>query len=364
MKRSWESGGPAFLAILLVLVVELLSVFTNVYWQYEANFEVISNTWLFLVAIFGFFYWGMPSKDNSSVKQGSILGNIMIPIIAFLMNIDVFGHTIHLEHLLRDLWGWHFGWLICFVIQVLCLTELGKKILELLQKIGHALIDAARVSKNIILSILKINKVILVGILFWIAYIIAQIYYRGAEEVFEGANFCWKSIQCLTVYFFAYILLSNIRLIGKKIKDAISDLKGKKIFWGLAVAVFVVVINLFPSILQTIGICLLILLMLLCLPFLLLGGIIKAGRWLKNSNPKVNKMYSKIFGTKSINLKDLGIFLIAFWVIPLTVLCATTMFRLKENPEIIPNDLGDVATWLALINEVVNVCENFLNFFF
>ena len=45
---------------------------------------------------------------------------------AFLMNINVFEHKIRQEQILNDLWSCHLDWIICTILQLLFLLNLGK----------------------------------------------------------------------------------------------------------------------------------------------------------------------------------------------------------------------------------------------
>lgn len=83
--------------------------------------EFISNVAMVAVAVKAFFSSGEFSMLGGG-KLRNTLENLTIPVLAFFMNIGVFGYIIRWDHLLEDLWGWHSWWMFCAVIQILFLS--------------------------------------------------------------------------------------------------------------------------------------------------------------------------------------------------------------------------------------------------
>ena len=65
MWMKWKNGIPAFLAALIILVVQAVNILGRVPQQHRVNFEIMSNAFMLIVAVVSFFWIGLPSKGSS-----------------------------------------------------------------------------------------------------------------------------------------------------------------------------------------------------------------------------------------------------------------------------------------------------------
>ena len=124
---NWRKrdGCLAFSAVLALLVVEALrlrGVIPNV-----VEVEIICNIVMLAIAIAGLFFLGHPPEKKI---VSCVLGNMVVSLMATIMNIDVFGHAIRLTHLVEDLLSWHALWIGFAVLQLLVLSSSGKLLLK------------------------------------------------------------------------------------------------------------------------------------------------------------------------------------------------------------------------------------------
>lgn len=273
MERLKKSS-PAFFAILIFSIVELADLSGLVPAQQRGHFEEISNGAMIAVFVAGLFMVGLPFKANSNTQAGRdekafvILGNLAVSFIAFPMNISVFGHTLRREQLLADLWGWHLFWLICAAIQILLLSALGKRLLngmEVLinaaQKLLNAiqvLLEEMREFGRWLKRLIKGNKAIYAIFLCWLIYLGIQIHIKGIAAVFFDPNIFWNSIWLWTA---AMIILSLVRIMPLfllKCKEALQEMSGRKVLAAVVAITFIALAGVFPIILKTIAILVLI----------------------------------------------------------------------------------------------------------
>lgn len=222
-----------------VVLLSTASVVALLNWQGIAlskYIELFSNIAMFAVAAKGFFALGQPST-LSGKKLRNTLGNLTVSALAFFMNISVFGHIIRWNHLSDDLWGWHTGWIICAMIQMLFLSgfaqcvrrqvlklpNLGKTVKNQLKKIFSALVNTVkRHDKGVLL-------IFLIGTVLWTIYLGSQISGNGVQATFSDVGILCGSILLLLVWTFVGILLYVTPAICQKFKWAIFGMNGKKI---------------------------------------------------------------------------------------------------------------------------------------
>lgn len=195
--------------------------------------ELFSNIAMFAVAAKGFFALGQPST-LSGKRLRNTLGNLTVSALAFFMNISVFGHIIRWEYLPDDLWGWHTGWIICAVIQMLFLSGFAQyvrnqvhifltTVKNQLRRIASALIKSVKLcDKGVLLFFL-------IGTILWATYLGSQIFSRGVQAVFSDVGTLCGSVLLLLVWVLVGILLYITPAICKKSKWAIFGMNGKKI---------------------------------------------------------------------------------------------------------------------------------------
>ena len=354
MKQGCKNGSPAFFAILVLFIVEIINISGTVPLPQKNNFEAMSNFTMFTVALAGFFVLGLPSRKNRCGDWGSFWGNIAVSAIAFLMNINVFEHTIQLEHLPENLWCVHMLWVICVIVQFLLLTGLGGWLLQLIKTlltwekkvigwVENNCSDFADLVKN---SDKRVVLTISIGFILWGVFLINQIRIRGKSAVFSDTDFWWNSIwMWLTIITISY-LLHMVPLVFTKNIEAIKALNGKAV---LAVTVFVLLAaaaNVLPSLLQTIMI-------IISFPIVVMGILLIVIKKINNRDGQ---------GFKDRNLKDVSIVLFCFVGLPLTIIFLATLL-IGNNSENITQDPTNITAWLEFFKAAAETADSLLNLF-
>lgn len=377
-----KDGIPAFLAIIAFLLAEVLSTLRPV----SLNYELISNIVMLAIAVGGFFIVGLPSKQRTS-NLSCVLSNLFVSIIAFPMNIDVFGHTIHWDNWLADLY-WHFGWIICAVIQILFLTKLGEGLLRqavALLTWTQDKISAFGDSVRSIINLLKRQDKGIVAIMgttatAYATYLGCRIYFEGIQTVFSDSNTLWAGvclwIACMGIGCLVYIVPS----VCKQSKSAILNLDCKTILVALlTVAGLGVLFYALPLVAGLMGTILAALASLVCVVYIAIKLAAKRSRQQAsqissgpNSPGKNGQSQSgsalealtnnAIKSTSSVNPLDLVIALLAFVVIPLVLIFIVTACS-GEGSAILENGTANFTTWLSFIEAALNVASELLQLF-
>ncbi len=141
MKYIRKSWFPTFASVFVFIVIAFLDICGFIPTQQRLQFEILCNSIMILLAVLGLWIEQNPTDPDSKPKSNpkNILGNVLISVIAFPMNIDIFGHTIRSDRFLSDLWGWHLFWLIFGIVQILVLSELGHILLQQVQNLVSGL---------------------------------------------------------------------------------------------------------------------------------------------------------------------------------------------------------------------------------
>lgn len=382
MPRFLKDGIPAFLAIIVFLLAEVLSTLRPV----SLNYELISNIVMLAIAVGGFFIVGLPSKQRTS-NLSCVLSNLFVSIIAFPMNIDVFGHTIHWDNLLADLY-WHFGWIICAAIQLLFLTKLGESLLKqavALLTWTQDKILAFGDSVRSIIDLLKRQDKGIVAIMgsaaaAYAVYLGYRIYFEGIQTVFSDSNTLWAGvclwITCMIIGCLAYMIPS----VCRQSKAAILKLDCKTILVALlTVAGLCVLFYSLPLVAGLMGTILAALVSLGCGVYVAIKLAAKRSRQQASqipsgtNSPERNGQSqsgsaletptnSAARSTSSVNPLDLVIALLAFVVIPLVLIFIVTACS-GEGSAILENDTANFTTWLNFIEAALNVASELLQLF-
>lgn len=221
--------------VMLLSTASIVSLFNWQGIELQKDVELFGNIAMFAVAAKGFFSLGQPSI-LSSKKLRNTLGNLAVSAMAFFMNTNVFGHIIRWDHLQDDLWGWHTGWLICAVIQMLFLSGFAHYVWNQVHKLPN-LGKAAKIQLKKVFSIL-VNLIhrcdkglllfILIDTILWAIYIGSKISSTGVQAVFSNMGTLYGSILLPLVWTFVSILLYVTPAIFQKPKWAIGGMDGKK----------------------------------------------------------------------------------------------------------------------------------------
>lgn len=362
MRRGWQNGLPAVFATLVFLFVEVADMRWATFWQYRDAFEILSNTVMLLIAVISFFVIGLPPRINGKGELSGILGCVVIPAIAFPMNIDVFGHIIRLEHILNDLWGWHLFWIIYAVVGILILSMLGHNLLsqitdllrwtrDVISLLGNALRDiVSNGSKSILLTVL-------IGFFTWGLYLGIQIHAKGVATVFSDSEIFRISIWLWVAVLAVSLLIHIAPQVFQKARDAVQHMDGKIVLAVIVGALFLLLNGFLPSLLQAITMIILISLV----PTGLLGFIIKklvkaGGNSLDNSGG-----VRRSTGQGNAQPKDLAVVLTCFVGIPLFLLCVITALSQEGKNIIEQQSLSDISTYLNFISAALEVAKSLLD---
>lgn len=118
MRRICRDGIPAFMAAAVLLAATGLEARMVNTGRLGYRVDIIFNMLLACIAVFSIFLIGLPAKRRPERQPVGLLSNLLISILAFLMNIAVFGHEINWHAPLENLWGRHIGWLVCAILQI------------------------------------------------------------------------------------------------------------------------------------------------------------------------------------------------------------------------------------------------------
>lgn len=362
MRRGWQNGLPAVFATLVFLLVEVADMRWDIFWQYRDAFEVLSNTVMLLIAVISFFVIGLPSRINGREELSSILGCVMIPVIAIPMNIDVFGHIIRLEHILNDLWGWHLFWIMYAAVEVLVLSMLGHNLLSqitdllrwarnVITPFGTALRDiVANGSKSILLTAL-------IGFSVWGLYLGIQIHAKGVATVFSDSEIFRISIWLWVAVLAVSLLIHIAPQVFQKARDAVQHMDGKIVLTVIVGALFLLLNGFLPSLLQAITMIILISLV----PTGLLGFIIKKLVKVDGNSLDNNGGVRRSPNQGNAQPKDLAVVLTCFVGIPLLLLCVITALSQEGKNIIEQQSLSDISTYLNFISAALEVAKSLLD---
>lgn len=327
MKRIWQDGIPTFAAAVTLLIAVILKVWTTAIGRLGYPIDTIFNIIFVNIAVLGTFLIGLPSKEQNERRLASLLGNLLVPLLAFPMNISIFGHEISWKAPLNDQWSWHICWLVCIVLQILFLTNLGAQMINRAQALLILLRRAATAVGREFSTVVKAIKTHDKGIIaimtvttaMWILVLSYKTYRAGTAEVLAdidtlvGSLLVW--IACALIGSVVY----TAPLIVHKVKQAVDLLPHWKILKTvLVVSVLMILFSAMPFLLQAVGLLATVLILPLCL-----GGLIIAiATWRMRRLKEKEKTGVKPVCV--INPADMAVALLAFLVAPLTVLSVAT----------------------------------------
>lgn len=352
MNYNRRDGIPAFVAAAVLFAAALIEDWITVTGKSGYHIDTIFNIIFIGIAILGGILIGLPAKRQNDRKVMSLLSNLLVSILAFPMNIAVFGHKINWSDPLKNLWGGHIGWLFCSILQILCLSKLGEQLMYWVQRLPMLVIQtiaaiAEFIKKHdkIIILIITIDTVI------WTMFLTCKVCYTGIYETltistFADSLFFW--IICALIDVVVY----TIPFILKGLSIAIKDLDSKKILFLLMVAVVSVALYFtLPFVLETMGFWVTALVVPLGLIGLIIGNITYKTRRLKKKGAQ-----------PYINSRDMTVVLLAFFVIPLLFLNTTTVLS-DEGQKIIKQDPVTMKTYIDYIIACCNTASSVMQLF-
>ncbi len=95
MNRIWRDGMPAFAASITLLLAAIVEVWMPSTGSLGYHVDTIFNAVFVVIAVLGGVVIGLPAKEQSERWLAALVSNLLIPILAFPMNIAVFGHKIN-----------------------------------------------------------------------------------------------------------------------------------------------------------------------------------------------------------------------------------------------------------------------------
>lgn len=363
MKQGIENCILPLSAILIFIVVVLIKTIEIVSPSQWNKFEMMSNAFMFVVVVVGFFLRALPNKSVGKGNVGNVLNNVAVSGIAFWMNVTVFEHTIRLKQFLDSLWGWPMGWIILAVIQVLLLSELGNKLLDRICAFlvwCESVVGLVRGFGSDLLDIIRQNKgicwITVAGFILWGVYLGIQIYVSSASVVFTGTDIFVKSVWFWVAYSVICILVYGVFGSLKKFKNTIQNLDGKKVLIVLAAMALFVIVSVIPSMLKVLVISFLFPLVAMGLLWFAVRNIDKMRKNTENDNHQVDD-------SARINLKDLFIVVISIVGIPLAVICFAVCLQNNSEQSIVANSADNSSIWLNFVNVAGDVAKRLLELF-
>lgn len=356
MRNKIKNGMPAFLAIGVFALIEIINIFDFVPEHQRYNFEIMSNILMLIVAAVGFFLMGFPPSSDSGRSRGEeIFSNIVVSAMAFAMNIDVFEHTLRRDHILEDLWGWHTCWVICTVLQMILLTGFGK---AALYQIKMFLMKIGRIGKALetffsgLWSMLTYSKgrflFVVFGIAIWGAFFANLCRDKSASDILSDMGF-WANSVLLWIYYFAVITLVYVLFhVFPKLRAAIQNASGKTVMAITLIFIIAILSSVLSSLLKVLATIILI-------PASVTGSVWFA---VNKINTDSNSANDEGVQGKEINSKDVLLILLCFLGLPLTFIFLMT-FLGTDGKSAIVEDPTSFTAWLEFINTVADVARTF-----
>lgn len=380
MKERWKDGCPVFLAILVFGAVEALLMLKLIPQKQWIDFVKMGNVILAVIAVFSFFLLGLPMKTADKRNLGSILGNIGVAAVAFLLDISASEDV--MAEAADSLRNWRLFWIVCAVTQILFLSDLGERILyyikevlkwggKLLHLFGSIITGFGEIIAGIpedIRSCGKIERIIaLIGIVLWGIYLGILIHIQGMPIVFSNTDIFWNSLSMWTAYIIICFLIYITGSFFAKAASEIRNGQGLKIIEVVIVLILSVILTcLLPALLKIMVIMFSTCLVLTGVPWLVIKYI-----KIRRKAKKLNSNKAAEDGNEScenndfvtdmnIRLWDLIVVQISFIGFPLLIILFATALQ-PASQNIAAQDLTDISTWLNIINSVFEVTKNLLD---
>lgn len=380
------------MAVALFLLAEVLS-FSEVISQNWESFEIICNALMLGIAVF-FSARELSAATGQPVPAYRMVWIEAVSLIAFPMNIDVFGHVIRLEQLRTDLWGWHSLWIACAILEPVILTSLGKQLLSQVKslltqllgflkwcgsiaaKFGEVISGVVNQGGNLIdKSDSKTLFTIIFGMLLWICWLVTQLSGQDKRAVLADTDFWGKNLLFWVIYLLVMLLLRLFPLIVTKGKEGIQKAAAKYVLAVIAIAVLVGgAVLLLPFVYRIFSIVLIILGLLIFIvkwagkrdkkmwaPEEPTAPTQPAGSESGDENkPAAGKKPSPT--QQTVRMGDLIGLLFLFVVLPL----GTILFPAVLTPagiEVVSGRASDAAAWLNFWNSILEITNGLLQLF-
>lgn len=376
-----KDGTPALLAVTLFLMTEILRLL-GVLSQYWESFEIICNAMMLGIAIF-FSAQELSSRKNQNSSAHRVIWIVAVSLLAFPMNIDVFGHVVRLEQLLTDLWGWHSLWIACAALQLLILTPLGMQLLTQFKLLLAQFIGFLKWGKGIavtlgnilswvanqIMALIKESNsktlsTIVIGIFLWVCWLVIQLSGQNTRAMLADIGFWGKGFLFWPIYLLIVLLLFLFPFIAKKVKDALLSLNPKHVLAVVVVvAACMVSVFLLPFLQGVISITL-----------ILVSLLVAAMRWASKRDKAIldakradksedgKKGDSNESPTTTIKMGDLITLVLLFVIIPTATIFLLTLFT-PAGKSLILGEASGLTAWLNFWTSLLETTNSLLQLF-
>lgn len=350
MKQKIKYCYPAFIAILMLLLLAILDLLGIINTQ-ENAFANFCNIILLLIALLDFFMLGLPSRNNNKYDTVAFCGAIAVSATAFPMNIAIFKYTLLLEELPKNIWGWHTGWIIMTVVQVLALTRIGCTLLDAVKWSGNKLSQIYTFLEKWVKRNKRKVLFVLGGLFFWGMFTAAQCYSKRVALVFSDEDF-WTSSTKIWINYIVIVLCAYVLWVSfPKIGEGIKGMKGKTVLAAALVIIVAALAGVLPSFLQILAI-------VISVPAMAMGVIRIAARKMRPNTSGQNKSGQR----SEIDSKDVVVMLISFVGLPLSLLFLITLLG-TANGGILAQDPSNLTSWLDFFGSVAEVASNLFKWF-
>ncbi len=404
MKYIRKSWFPTFASVFVFIVIAFLDICGFIPTQQRLQFEILCNSIMILLAVLGLWIEQNPTDPDSKPKSNSknILGNVLISVIAFPMNIDIFGHTIRSDRFLSDLWGWHLFWLIFGIVQILVLSELGHILLQQVQNLVSGLQEwgkdvvtpLGKVVIDLADSLYQSNKfdlfVSISGLALWTGFLYSQLHGSDMKEILTDSRFYIYNIIFLLSYVIVVIIFHNYLPLSKSIRRAIQQADPKITICTVgAIIALAIAIYFFPTVKSLTE----ILIAILALPSAILVFLRhlpakknwKLLGWKQSAAPPAaagqgqdaaqqenpgqsqdavqqeipEQEWQTVQDNEDINKSDLA-FVLAVFIIPIIFILLIGITTSSDSPFITSPDLSDATTWLNFLEAAADAARSIL----
>lgn len=365
MIRIWRVGVPAFAAVAVLLAATLIEIWMTVAGRLGYHVDTVFNIVFIGIAVLGGILVGLPTKTQSEWRLAGLLSNLLVSILAFPMNIAVFGHKVNWNVPLENLWGGHIGWLFCIALQILFLSGLGEQLMRWMRRLlallvqatnavgrgASAVAEAFRTHDHGIITIMTVSTVV------WAVFLACKVYRSGTGEVLADADTLVRSLLVWIACVLTGAIVYTAPLIVRRVNEAVRILNPRRVLIAVIVVIALTVLSVaLPSLLEVAGLLVTLFIVPLCLACLIIGSAI----WRVRRNRQLETQ--NIRQAHTINPLDLAIVLLAFCVVPLVLLNVVTALS-PQGQEILGRGQVDMTSCLDYITACCNVASAVMQMF-
>lgn len=355
MRRNNNGGIPAFLAISVLVLSELLRFFQIIPEQKWNEVEVICNAVMLLIAAIGFFVCG-PFSTTGKPPVTYAAGNTAVSLMAIIMNIDIFNHPIRIEQLLPDLWGWHLFWIGFAVLQMMIFSQLGKLLLAQISGLLSWGKSIAIILGNTIADVLLFVKTrssetiltVIIGVVLWVGWIVMRLSQKKTFVTLGDLGFWKENLLFWGEYLLITLLIRLLPAMHQITRGTLINLNGKKLLFIVGITtIFMVSILAESSPLGLFGIA------------LTASGVTLSFLWRffqTNGNGSSKPNMTTRSGIRKMDLLTLAF---CFLWIPLIIIITRMLYSYAGRLPVLEM-VSDSAAWLNFCNTAIDTANRVL----